>query len=143
MVNGTATALRSVTAKKAPMQYRICDLTNERQCWSALRSQTSSTTTHFRWIVRRISSEIDASLYQVLQPFRIVQQSQGQKVFEAWHVIVRRHDQRNMSDKNSALALISNFIERDRAQDVFGKIRKEKMRAVKKLMPESSLNRFR
>ena len=76
--------------------------------------------------------------------------------------IVRRYDQRNMSDNNSAYAaLISNISEKDRAKDVeqfddilrrftndmskfenrFGKIRdEEKMLAVKKLMPESLLN---
>ena len=81
---------------------------------------------------------------------------------EAWHAIVRRYDQRNMSGKKSAhAALISNISEKDRAKDVeqfddilrtftnemdkfenrFGKIRdEEKMLAVKKLMPESLLN---
>ena len=75
---------------------------------------------------------------------------------------MRRYDQRNTSDKNSAYAaLISNITEKDRAQDVeqfddilrtlindmnkfenrFGKIRdEEKMLAVKKLMPERLLN---
>ena len=114
----------------------------------------------------------EASLYQVLLrmtangPLRIVQQTRGQRGFEAWHEIVRRYDQRNMSGTNSAYAaLISNISERDRAKDVeqlddilrtftsemnkfekrFGKIRdEEKMLAVKKLMPESLLNcRFR
>ena len=68
---------------------------------------------------------IEASLYQVLhrttenEPLRIVQETRGQKGFEAWHAIVRRFDQRNMSDKNSACAtLISNISERDRAKDV-------------------------
>ena len=115
---------------------------------------------------------IEASLYQVLhrttanEPLRIVQQTRGQRGFEARHAIVRRYDQRNMSDKNSAYAaLISNISEKDRAKDVeqfddilrtfinemnkfesrFGAIRdEEKMLAVKKLMPESLLNyRFR
>ena len=76
--------------------------------------------------------------------------------------MVRRYDQRNMSDTNSACAaLISNISEKDRAKDVeqfddilrtftdemkrsenrFGKIRdEEKMLPVKKLMPESLLN---
>ena len=90
----------------------------------------------------------------------------GQRGFEAWHLIVRRYDQRNTSDKSSAYAaLISNITERDRAKDVeqfddilrtftnemtkfehrFGKIRdEEKVLAVKKLMPESLPNcRFR
>ena len=93
---------------------------------------------------------------------RIVQQTKGQKGFEAWHAIVRRYDQRNMSDKSSAYAaLVSNISEKDRAKDVeqfddilrtfthemnkfesrFGKIREEeKTLAVKKLMPESLLN---
>ena len=111
---------------------------------------------------------IEASLYQVLhrttsnEPLRIVQQTRGQKEFEAWRAILRRHDQREMSDKNSAYAaLISNISEMDRAKDVeqfddilrtftnemnkfenrFGKIRdEEKMLAVKKLMPKSLLN---
>ena len=74
--------------------------------------------------------------------------------FEAWRAIVRRYDQRNMSDNNSAYAaLIRNISEKDRAKDVeqfddilrmftnemnkfenrFGKIRdEEKMLAVKK-----------
>ena len=95
-----------------------------------------------------------------------MQQTKGQKGFEAWHAIVRRYDQRKMSDKNSAYAaLISNISEKDRAKDVeqFGDIlrtfmhemnkfenrlcqirEEEKMLAVKKLMPESLLNyRFR
>ena len=62
---------------------------------------------------------IEASLCQVLhrttanEPLKIVQQTKGQKGFEAWHAIVRRYDQRNMSDKNSAkAALISNIFER-------------------------------
>ena len=111
---------------------------------------------------------IEASLYQVLhrttsnEPLRIVQQTRGQRGFEAWHAKVRRYDQRNMSDKNSAYAaLISNTSEKDRAKDVeqfddvlrtfisemnkfesrFGAIRnEEKLLAVKKLMPESMLN---
>ena len=43
---------------------------------------------------------IEASLYQVLhrtksnEPLRIVQQTRGQRGFEAWHAIVRRSDQR-------------------------------------------------
>ena len=115
---------------------------------------------------------IEASLYQVLhrttsrEPLKTVQQTRGQKGFEAWLAIVRRYDQRNMSDRNSAYAApISNISERDRAKDVeqfddilrtftnemnkfenrFVKIRdEEKMLAVKKLMPESLLNyRFR
>ena len=79
---------------------------------------------------------------------------------------MRRYDQRNMSDTNSAYAaLISNISEKHRAKDVeqfdnilrtftnvmnnfensFGKIRDvEKILAVKKLMPGSLLNnRFR
>ena len=115
---------------------------------------------------------IEASLYQVLhrttsnEPLRTVQQTRGQKGFEAWYANVRRYDQRNMSDKNSAYAaLISNISEKGRAKDVeqfddilrtftnemnkfenrFRKVRdEEKMIAVKKLMPESLLKyRFR
>ena len=68
---------------------------------------------------------IEASLYQILhrtttnKPLRIVQQTRGQKGFAAWHAIVRRYDQRNMSDKKSAHATwVSNISERDRAKDV-------------------------
>ena len=113
---------------------------------------------------------IEASLYQVLhrttsnEPLRVVQQTKGQKGFEAWHATEGRYYQRNMSDKSSAYAaLISNISEKDRAMEQFddilrtftnemnkfenrfGKIRDdEKMHAVKKLMPESLLNnRFR
>ena len=110
---------------------------------------------------------IDASLYHVLhrttanEPLRVVQQTRGQEGFEAWHAIVRRYDQRNMSNKKSAYAaLTSNISEKDRANDVeqfdhilrtfindtnkfenrFGTIGDEvKMLAVKKLMPESLL----
>ena len=117
-------------------------------------------------------TSIEASLYHVShrttsnEPLKIVKQTSGQKGFEAWHAIVRRYGQRNMSDTHSAYAsLISNISERDRAMDVeqfddflrtfisemnkfesrFGAIRdEEKMLAVKKLMPESLLNyRFR
>ena len=100
------------------------------------------------------------------EPLRIVRQTRGQKGLEAWPARVRRYDQRNMPDTNSAYAaLISNICERDTAKDVeqfddilrafinemnkfenrFGKIRdEEKMLADKKLMPESLLNnRFR
>ena len=47
---------------------------------------------------------IEASLFQVLhrttsnEPLRKVQQTRGLKGFEAWHAIVRRYDQRNMSN---------------------------------------------
>ena len=114
----------------------------------------------------------ETALYQVLhrttanEPLKMVQQVEGQRGFEAWHLIVRRYDQRNTSDKSSAYAaLVSNINERDRAKAVeqfydilrtftnemtkfenrFGKIRdEEKVLAVKKLMPESLLNyRFR
>ena len=50
---------------------------------------------------------IEASLYQVLhrttsnEPLSLVQQTKGQNGFEAWHAIVRRYHQRNMSE-NSA-----------------------------------------
>ena len=110
----------------------------------------------------------ETALYQILhrtttnEPLRMVQQVQGQRGFVAWHMIVRRYDQRNTSDRNLVYAaLISNISERDCAKDVeqfddilrnfinetnkyegrFGKIRdEEKTQAVKKLMPESSLN---
>ena len=64
---------------------------------------------------------LEAALYQILhrtttnEPLRMVQQVQGQRGFEAWHMIVRRYDQRNTSDRSSAYAaLISNISERDR-----------------------------
>ena len=67
----------------------------------------------------------DIALYQILhrtttnEPLRMVQQVQGQRGFEAWHVIVRSYDQRNTSDRISAYAaLISNISDRDRAKDV-------------------------
>ena len=87
---------------------------------------------------------------------------QGHRGFEAWHLIVRRFDERNTSDRSLAYAaLISNISERNRAKDVeqfddilgnfidetdkyegrFGNIRdEEKMLAVKKLLPASLLN---
>ena len=114
----------------------------------------------------------ETALYQVLhrttanEPLKMIQQVEGQRGFEAWHLIVRRYDQRNTSDRSSAYAaLISNITERGRAKDVeqfddilrtftnemtkfenrFGKIRdEEKVFAVKKLMSESLQNyRFR
>ena len=67
----------------------------------------------------------ETALYQVLhrttanEPLRMIQQVEGQRGFEAWHLIVRRYDQRNTSDRSSAYAaLISNITERDRAKDV-------------------------
>ena len=107
---------------------------------------------------------IEASLYQVLhrttanEPLRIVQQIRGQKGFEARHAIVRRYDQRNMSDKKSAYAALMRKIFEKTVKDVaqfddilrtftkeinkfenrFGKIRdEEKMLAVKKLMQKA------
>ena len=114
----------------------------------------------------------ETALCQVLhrsttnEPLRMVQEVQGQRGFEAWHVIARRYGQRDTSDRSSAsAALISNISERDRAKDVeqfddilrnfinetnryegrLGKIRdEENTLAVKKLMLESLLNyRFR
>ena len=134
------------------------------------KASTSWTTMRLRLIDQMTSS--GRSLHQVLhrttsnEPLRIVQQTRGQRGIEAWHATVRRFDQRNVSDKNSACAaLISNISEKDRAKDVeqfddilrtfinemnkfesrFGAIRDEqKMLAVKKLMPGSLLNyRFR
>ena len=67
----------------------------------------------------------ETALYQVLhrttanEPLKMVQQVEGQRRFEAWHLIVKRYDQRNTSDKSSAYAaLISNISEKDRAKDV-------------------------
>ena len=51
------------------------------------------------------------------EPLRTVQQTQGQKGFEAWLAIVRNYGQRNMFDKNSpCTTLISNVSERDRVK---------------------------
>ena len=68
---------------------------------------------------------IESALYQVLhrrtsnEPLRIVQRTKSQQGFEAWHAIVRRYDQRNMSGKSSAYAALSrNISEKDRAKDV-------------------------
>ena len=61
---------------------------------------------------------IEASLHHDLlkttanEPLRRVHQTKGQKGFEAWHAIVRRFDQRNMSvQKSACAALISNISE--------------------------------
>ena len=92
------------------------------RCLPGSRASTSLTTTLLHSVAQTKSSDQLASLYQVLhrttsnEPLRIVQQTRGQKGFEAWHATVRRYDQRNMSDKNSAhAALISNISEKDRA----------------------------
>ena len=113
---------------------------------------------------------IEASLHQVLhrstanETLKTVPQTKGQKGFEACHAIVKRYDQRNMSDTKSAYAaLVSNISDRDRSKDVeqfhdilrtfindtnklenrFGMIRDEE-KMFKKLMPENLLNfRFR
>ena len=67
----------------------------------------------------------ETALYQILhrttanELLRMVQQVQGQRGFEAWHMIVRRYDQRHTPDRSSACAaLISNISECDRAKDV-------------------------
>ena len=64
-------------------------------------------------------------MYQVLhrtsanEPLRRVQEASGQKGFEAWHAIVRRYDQTNMSGNNSAYAaLISNISEKGQSEGV-------------------------
>ena len=68
---------------------------------------------------------IEASVYKVLhrttasEALLTVQQTRGQKEFEGWRAIARRHHQRNMSGKKSAYAaLISSISERDRVEDV-------------------------
>ena len=65
---------------------------------------------------------LETALHHILhrtttnEPLRVVQQVRG---FEVWHMIVRRYDQGNTSDRSSAYAaLISNISERDRAKDV-------------------------
>ena len=67
----------------------------------------------------------ETALFQIMhrtttnEPLRMVQQVQGQRGSEAWHMIFRRYDQRNTSDRSSAYAaLTSNISERDRAKDV-------------------------
>ena len=53
------------------------------------------------------------------EPLRMIQQVEGQRGFEAWHLIVRRYDQRNTSDRSSACAaLVSYASEKDREKDV-------------------------
>ena len=97
------------------------------------------------------------------QPLRMVQQAQGRRGLEAWHLIARSYDRRNnTSNRSSAYAaLISNISERDRAKHVeqiddilrnftnetnkyegrFGKIRdEEKIFGNEKLNPENVLN---
>ena len=81
-----------------------------------------------RWNVQQLAVDcteadfrtLETALYQILhsttthEPLRMVQQVQGQKGFEVWHMIVRRYDERNTSDRSSAYAaLISNLSERD------------------------------
>ena len=58
----------------------------------------------------------ETALYQILrrtttnEPLGMVQQVQGRRGFEAWHMIVRKYDQRNTSDRSLAYAaLISNI----------------------------------
>ena len=84
---------------------------------------------------------LETALYQVLhrtttnEPLTMVQQVQGQRGFEAWHLIVRRYDQSNTSDRSSACAaLISNISERDRAKDVeqFDDILRDSINETKK-----------
>ena len=191
MWNSLNAALQHVSARPAEnKQYRISDLIR-RSFMSGLHLWMQACSNQGEKMLARVEGVdkldhnaiafdcsgddfrlMEASLYQVLhrmtstEPLRIVQQTRGQRGFEAWHAIVRRYDQRNMSDKNSAYAaLISNISKKDRAKDVeqfddilrtfinemnkfesrFGAIRdEEKMLAVKKLMPESLLNyRFR
>ena len=143
------------------------------ESWRELRALTRLIAQHWPWIAPEADFRtFETALYQVLhrttanEPLKMIQQVEGQRGFEAWHLIVRRYDQRNTSDRSSAYAaLISNITERDRAKDVeqfddilrtftnemtkfenrFGKIRdEEKVLAVKKWMPESLLNyRFR
>ena len=141
--------------------------TKERECLSVLRVAISLTTTRLHLIARMKSSDrlkhrCDQVLHRTTsnEPLRLVQQTRGQKGFEAWHAVVRRFDQRNTADNK-----FSNISEKDRTRDVeqlddilriftnemnkfenkFGKTRRdEKMLAVKKLMPDSLLNyRFR
>ena len=65
----------------------------------------------------------ETALYQVLhrttanEPLRMIQQVEGQRGFEGWHLIVRRYDQRNTSDRSSAYAaLISNISEKGQSE---------------------------
>ena len=142
MMNSISAALLRMTAKPAESKpYRISDLIprnwegdNEKgefksfmsdlhlwmQAWSDQGEQMLAMVES----IDRFRS-IESALHQVLhrttsnEPLRIVQQTKGQKGFEAWHAIVRRYDQRNVSDKSSAYAaLISNISEKDRAKDV-------------------------
>ena len=70
------------------------------------------------------SATFETALYKVLhrtrtyEPLMMVQQVR-QKGFEAGHLIVRKNDKGNTSDRSSACAaMISNISERDRAKDV-------------------------
>ena len=78
-----------------------------------------SSTIAFDFFRRRIHINRGITVPSILhrtttnEPLNIVQRTRGQRGFEAWHAIVRRYGQRNMSDTNSAYApLISNFSER-------------------------------
>ena len=135
----------------------------EKRCLSALRALTNLTSALFQLAAQKMNSRQFRRLFtkhcteqQQNEPLRKVQQTQGQMRFEKWQGIVWFFNQRNMSGKKSAYAaLVSNFFERDSANDVeqfddilrtfvnetntfenrFGKIRDEEgMFPVKNLM---------
>ena len=93
---------------------------------SALRAPTGSTTARLQLIVQmRVQIDWCVTLPSTAQnnSKRTAEngatKKKGQNRSEAWHAIVRRCDQRNLSSKNSAFAaLISNISERHRAKDV-------------------------
>ena len=174
MLNSINTAVQKVSAKPiGSKQYRISDLLLWMQAWSddgetTLVSVESTDKFDNSTLAVDCSDEefrsIVASFYQVLHrtaanaPLRKVQQTQGQKGFEAWHAIVRRYDQRNTSDTKISICItetktwskfddiLRTFInETNKFENRFGTIRDEEpMLAVKKLMLESSSNyRFR
>ena len=120
-----------------------------RAAWTAREADFRTFKTALYKILRRTTTN---------KPLRMVGQVQGQRGFEAWHMIVKRYDHRNTSDRSSAYAaLISNISESDRAKDLeqfddilrnfinktnkyegrFGKSRdEEKILSVKNMMHE-------
>ena len=87
------------------------------KCLSALTVPTGSTAARLHLTVQtKKLRSIESSLYQVLhrttanEPSRRVQQTKGQKGFEAWHAIVRRYDQTNTSDKHSTYAALISYV---------------------------------
>ena len=137
--------------------HRISDLIPKSWDGSHEKGQFRNFMAELRLWMQAWSDQGERILVRVERRQGVGQQVQGQKGFEAWHLIGRRYDQRNTSDLTSAkAALISNISERDLAKDVeqlndilrnfiketnkfegrFGKIRdEENTLVVKRLMP--------